>query len=175
VQPNIIAHLQDPSVAGLFGSQELAHQLPVETVAAVAMPRKKPPLPAPKDLIESDASLKDLSDLVQQCRGCDLWERATQAVLGEGAAGAEVMFVGEQPGNREDLEGRPFVGPAGKLLDEALSRAGIERKRVYITNVVKHFNPTRAANSEFTRSRTRKKSPPAAHGLRLRSNASGRR
>lgn len=142
VQPNIIPHLQDPSVAGLFGSQELAHQLPVETVAAVAMPRKKPPLPAPKDLIESDASLKDLSDLVQQCRGCDLWERATQAVLGEGAAGAEVMFVGEQPGNREDLEGRPFVGPAGKLLDEALSRAGIERKRVYITNVVKHFKST---------------------------------
>ena len=86
------------------------------------MPRKKPPLPAPKDLIDPDASLKDLSELAQQCRGCNLWERATQAVLGEGAAGAEVMFVGEQPGNREDLEGRPFVGPAGKLLDEALAR-----------------------------------------------------
>jgi len=103
------------------------------------MPRKKPALPAPKDLIEPDASLKDLSDAAQRCRGCDLWEHATQAVLGEGAPGAEVMFVGEEPGNREDLEGRPFVGPAGKLLDEALSQAGIARTHIYITNIVKHF------------------------------------
>jgi uracil-DNA glycosylase family protein len=103
------------------------------------MPRKKAPLPAPKDLIEPDASLKDLSGAAQGCRGCDLWERATQAVMGEGDPGAEVMFVGEQPGNREDLEGRPFVGPAGKLLDEALSRAGIARAHIYITNIVKHF------------------------------------
>jgi len=106
------------------------------------MPRKKPILPAPKDLIEPDASLKDLADAVQLCRGCDIWERATQAVLGEGAPGAEVMFVGEQPGNREDLEGRPFVGPAGQLLDRALEEAGIARSHVYITNVVKHFNST---------------------------------
>ena len=106
------------------------------------MPRKKPSLPAPKDLIEPDASLKDLSDAAQQCRGCDIWEHATQAVLGEGAAGAEVMFVGEQPGNREDLEGRPFVGPAGKLLDEALAQAGIARTHIYITNIVKHFKST---------------------------------
>jgi uracil-DNA glycosylase len=103
------------------------------------MPRKKPPLPAPKDLIKPDASLKDLSDAAQRCRGCDLWEHATQAVLGEGAPNAEVMFVGEEPGNREDLEGRPFVGPAGKLLDEALSQAGIARTHIYITNIVKHF------------------------------------
>ena len=103
------------------------------------MPRKKPPLPAPKDLIEPDASLKDLSDAAQQCRGCDLWEHATQAVLGEGALDAEVMFVGEEPGNREDLEGRPFVGPAGQLLDEALAQAGIARAHIYITNIVKHF------------------------------------
>jgi uracil-DNA glycosylase len=103
------------------------------------MPRKKPPLAAPKDLIDPDASLKDLSDAAQRCRGCDLWEHATQAVLGEGALNAEVMFVGEEPGNREDLEGRPFVGPAGKLLDEALAQAGIARTHIYITNIVKHF------------------------------------
>jgi uracil-DNA glycosylase len=106
------------------------------------MPREKPSFPAPKDLIEPDASLKDLSDAAQECRGCDIWERATQAVLGEGAPGAEVMFVGEQPGNREDLEGRPFVGPAGKLLDEALAQAGIARTHIYITNIVKHFKST---------------------------------
>ena len=103
------------------------------------MPRKKSPVPAPKDLIDPEASLEDLSHAVQRCRGCDLWEHATQAVLGEGAPNAEVMFVGEEPGNREDLEGRPFVGPAGKLLDEALAQAGIARTHIYITNIVKHF------------------------------------
>jgi DNA polymerase len=106
------------------------------------MPRKKKILLGPIDLIEPDASIADLRDAAQQCRGCDIWERATQTVFGEGASGAEVMFVGEQPGNREDLEGRPFVGPAGKLFDSALAEAGIDRKRVYITNIVKHFNST---------------------------------
>lgn len=104
------------------------------------MPRKKKILPEPIDLIEPDASIADLRQAAQRCRGCDIWQRATQAVFGEGASGAEVMFVGEQPGNREDLEGHPFVGPAGKLFDVALAEAGIDRKRVYITNVVKHFN-----------------------------------
>lgn len=106
------------------------------------MPRKKNILPQPRDLIEPDASLADLRNAAQRCRGCDIWERATQTVFGEGASGAEAMFVGEQPGNREDLEGRPFVGPAGKLFDVALAEAGIDRKRVYITNIVKHFNST---------------------------------
>jgi uracil-DNA glycosylase family protein len=73
------------------------------------------------------------------CRACDLWKRGTQTVFGEGEALAEVMFVGEQPGNDEDLSGRPFVGPAGKLLDEALRQAGIDRGSAYVTNVVKHF------------------------------------
>jgi uracil-DNA glycosylase family protein len=95
---------------------------------------------SPADLIRPDASLSDLWKAAQQCRGCALWERATQAVLGEGSTGAEVMMVGEQPGDREDIEGHPFVGPAGKLLDRALGEAGIERSKVYITNVVKHFN-----------------------------------
>jgi uracil-DNA glycosylase family protein len=73
------------------------------------------------------------------CRACDLWERSTQTVFGEGPEGADLVLVGEQPGDREDREGRPFVGPAGHVLDSALERAGIERSRVYMTNAVKHF------------------------------------
>jgi DNA polymerase len=76
---------------------------------------------------------------VQECRGCPLYASATQAVFGEGAGHAEVMVVGEQPGDKEDLAGRPFVGPAGRLLNEALDQAGIDRARTYVTNAVKHF------------------------------------
>jgi uracil-DNA glycosylase family protein len=74
-----------------------------------------------------------------RCTGCDLYRRATQTVFGEGPVPARLMLVGEQPGNEEDLAGRPFVGPAGRLLDEALGQAGIDRSQVYVTNVVKHF------------------------------------
>jgi uracil-DNA glycosylase family protein len=84
-------------------------------------------------------SLPALREAVQGCRGCDLFRNATQAVFGEGARAAEVMLVGEQPGDAEDLEGRPFVGPAGRLLDRALEEAGIDRTATYVTNVVKHF------------------------------------
>src|SRR5438552_461999 len=84
-------------------------------------------------------SLKALREAVQGCRGCPLYANATQAVLGEGARESEVMLVGEQPGDQEDREGHPFVGPAGRLLDEALEEAGIDRTRAYVTNVVKHF------------------------------------
>src|SRR5919204_5009106 len=73
------------------------------------------------------------------CRGCDLWARATQTVFGEGDLGAELMLVGEQPGDKEDLAGQAFVGPAGRVLNEALDEAGIDRDAVYVTNVVKHF------------------------------------
>jgi len=89
--------------------------------------------------VPPERSLSALREAAQGCRGCDLWERATQAVFGEGPRGAAVMLVGEQPGNAEDLAGRPFVGPAGRLLDEALDAAGIDRKRVFVTNAVKHF------------------------------------
>jgi DNA polymerase len=75
----------------------------------------------------------------KECRGCHLWARATQTVFGEGPRSANVLFVGEQPGDKEDLSGRPFVGPAGRLFDDALAEAGIERKRVFVTNAVKHF------------------------------------
>ena len=73
------------------------------------------------------------------CRACPLWKNATQTVFGEGPSDAEIMLVGEQPGDREDLAGRPFVGPAGLLLDRALAEAGVNRARVYVTNAVKHF------------------------------------
>jgi uracil-DNA glycosylase family protein len=76
---------------------------------------------------------------LSQCRNCPLWEHATQAVPGEGPADARLMLVGEQPGDHEDLAGRPFVGPAGQLLDRALAEAGLDRSRAYVTNAVKHF------------------------------------
>jgi DNA polymerase len=84
-------------------------------------------------------ALAELREAAAGCQACDLWKSGTQTVFGEGRPKSEVMLVGEQPGDREDIEGRPFVGPAGKLLDQALERAGIERDNVYITNVVKHF------------------------------------
>jgi uracil-DNA glycosylase len=84
-------------------------------------------------------SLPTLRKAVQGCRGCPLYANATRAVFGEGATNAELMLVGEQPGDKEDLAGRPFVGPAGRLLDEALAEAGIDRSRAYITNAVKNF------------------------------------
>jgi DNA polymerase len=80
-----------------------------------------------------------LADAVQGCKGCDLYRDATQAVFGAGSPDAKVVLVGEQPGDQEDKAGRPFVGPAGRLLDKALVAAGIDRERVYVTNAVKHF------------------------------------
>jgi len=84
-------------------------------------------------------SLRSLQAAAADCKACDLWKRATQTVFGSGPRRALLLFVGEQPGNEEDLQGKPFVGPAGKLLDRALVEAGIDRNEVYITNAVKHF------------------------------------
>jgi DNA polymerase len=84
-------------------------------------------------------SLRQLRGRAAACRDCELWRGATQVVFGEGPATARLMLVGEQPGDREDREGRPFVGPAGTLLESALQEAGIAREQVYVTNVVKHF------------------------------------
>jgi uracil-DNA glycosylase len=80
-----------------------------------------------------------LKKAVQECEGCDLYARATQAVFGEGPSSAAILFIGEQPGDEEDRAGRPFVGPAGRLFDRALEEAGIDRSSTYVTNVVKHF------------------------------------
>jgi uracil-DNA glycosylase len=91
-------------------------------------------------LVPSRPTLPRLREAAAGCRACELWERGTQTVFGEGSPRAAVMLVGEQPGDREDLAGRPFVGPAGVLLDTALEEAGIPREDAYLTNVVKHFN-----------------------------------
>jgi uracil-DNA glycosylase family protein len=96
-------------------------------------PSSRPPAgPARRSLASVRADARD-------CRACDLWKTGTQTVFGEGARRAELMLIGEQPGDQEDLAGHPFVGPAGKLLDHALEEAGIDRAAVYLTNAVKHF------------------------------------
>jgi DNA polymerase len=90
-------------------------------------------------LVPPSPTLPKLRSIAAGCTACDLYKRGTQTVFGEGARSARVMLVGEQPGHEEDLAGRPFVGPAGRLLDRALAEAGIDRSTVYVTNVVKHF------------------------------------
>jgi uracil-DNA glycosylase len=90
-------------------------------------------------LVPERPSLSKLREAAAGCKACDLWKTGTQTVFGEGTSKAEVMFVGEQPGDQEDQLGEPFVGPAGKVLDQALEEAGIDRSLAYVTNVVKHF------------------------------------
>src|SRR5215213_1197090 len=102
----------------------MARKLDVETAAAFIPPRP---------------TLTSLREAAAGCTACPLYKRGTQTVFGEGGRKAAAMFVGEQPGNEEDLSGHPFVGPAGRLLDQALEEAGIDRTTVYVTNVVKHF------------------------------------
>ena len=92
-----------------------------------------------EDFFPTRKSLKAFRDAAADCKACDLWKRGTQTVFGAGPRRAEVLFVGEQPGNEEDLSGEPFVGPAGRLLNDALTAAGIDREQIYVTNVVKHF------------------------------------
>ena len=96
-----------------------------------------------EEFIPDQLTLESLREAASGCRGCDLWEDATQTVFGDGAKHANVMLIGEQPGDREDIEGKPFVGPAGRILDEGLEAAQIARASVYVTNAVKHFRFTR--------------------------------
>jgi len=93
----------------------------------------------PRPLIPQNRTLEGLRQEAKDCKACDLWRTGTQTVFGAGATRSKIMFVGEQPGNQEDWEGKPFVGPAGKLLDSALEEAGIDRSKTYVTNAVKHF------------------------------------
>jgi DNA polymerase len=97
------------------------------------------PYPTAEPFLPDELSMTALRQAVQRCRGCPLFANATQAVFGEGTLKAEIMLVGEQPGDQEDLAGAPFVGPAGKVLDRALEEAGIDRSATYVTNAVKHF------------------------------------
>jgi uracil-DNA glycosylase len=90
-------------------------------------------------LIPPRPTLNKLRAVAAECKACDLWKSGTQTVFGEGKSSSLIMFIGEQPGDKEDLSGRPFVGPAGALLDKSLEEAGIDRSKVYVTNVVKHF------------------------------------
>ena len=101
------------------------------------MPKRELQTAAP--LIPERPTIPKLRAAAASCRACDLWKTGTQTVFGEGGAKPRVMLVGEQPGDQEDLQGRPFVGPAGKILDKALEEAGIDRKEIYVTNAVKHF------------------------------------
>jgi uracil-DNA glycosylase family protein len=100
---------------------------------------KRSPKQSSAPLVPRKSTIKGLREQASACKACDLWKAATQTVFGEGRPKATIMFVGEQPGDQEDRIGKPFVGPAGKLLDEALAEAGIDRTQVYVTNVVKHF------------------------------------
>jgi len=95
--------------------------------------------PGAQQWVPDRPSLKALREAVQGCRGCELYQDATQGVMGDGRAGADLMVLGEQPGDQEDVQGKPFVGPAGRMLDKALDEAGIEPDRVFRTNAVKHF------------------------------------
>jgi uracil-DNA glycosylase len=103
------------------------------------MPPRRQAGASAADFLPPKHDLESLRQASAGCRGCDLWQVGTQTVFGEGAHHAEVMFVGEQPGDQEDRQGKPFVGPAGKVLDEALVAAGIDRDTTYVTNAVKHF------------------------------------
>jgi uracil-DNA glycosylase len=103
------------------------------------MARTAEPERSAADFLPPRRTLPALIEASKDCRGCDLFANATQTVFGQGPAGADIMLIGEQPGDREDRQGHPFVGPAGQLLDRALEAAGIDRTKVYVTNAVKHF------------------------------------
>jgi DNA polymerase len=110
----------------------------MDPTAAAAVPVTPPELHPARRLDPADG-LDPIRQAAAGCTACELYARATQTVFGEGSSRAELMLVGEQPGDREDLAGHPFVGPAGRILDEALAEAGVDRERVFVTNVVKHF------------------------------------
>ena len=137
----LMARLDDIDVSKLLRRAAAVQQK--ERNPAAAPDISPPAMAKAKDDEPSDIiSLASARARVQGCTRCELYKYATQAVFGEGPAHAEIMFVGEQPGDHEDLEGRPFVGPAGKVFDAALAEAGIDRRRVYVTNAVKHFKFT---------------------------------
>jgi hypothetical protein len=143
----------------LCGREAFVNQEPITTAAALVPPRP---------------TLRTLKQAAAGCRACPLWERGTQTVFGEGLPDSRVILVGEQPGDDEDRQGVPFVGPAGRILDQALDAAGIDRKDAYVTNVVKHFKWVAKAGSAFTRSRTSVRSGRACPGRGDRSDSAGR-
>src|SRR5262249_62243923 len=120
------------------------------------------------------SSLATVREAAAHCTACHLYKGATQTVFGEGPKRAAMMIVGEQPEDYEDVAGKPFVGPAGKIMDRALDEAGIDRSQVYVTNAVKHFKwEARAGNAGFIRNRIRARSQPAVRGWKLSFELSG--
>lgn len=115
---------------------------PTDAMAASAARARSPTTESASDYLPARRTLATLRTAAQKCHGCPLWKLGTQTVFGEGSSEARVILVGEQPGDQEDLQGRPFVGPAGRLLDKALVEAGLDRKAAYVTNAVKHFKWT---------------------------------
>jgi DNA polymerase len=115
------------SCEALFGKLNQDHAIPMSA------------FPSAEEFLPGRLNLKSMRDAVQHCRGCDLYKQATQAVFGEGPRSARLILLGEIPGDEEDKQGHPFVGPAGRLLDHALDDAGLARDEVYVTNAVKHF------------------------------------
>jgi uracil-DNA glycosylase len=111
--------------------------------------------PGAQEWVPESLTLPALQEAAQDCRGCDLYREATQAVMGSGDSGAALMLLGEQPGDREDVAGEPFVGPAGKVLDRALAEAGIEPEETYVTNAVKHFRFERRGKQRIHKSPSR--------------------
>jgi DNA polymerase len=130
--PQILRHSPD--------IHAVARIVAYRTISAMAARSDTPMTAAP--FLPARLSLQSLRTASQECRGCDLYKHATQAVLGSGARSARIMMVGEQPGDQEDRQGQPFVGPAGRMLDRALDEVGIPREEVYVTNAVKHFKHT---------------------------------
>lgn len=130
------------NIAPLIRNAQAMEQDMIARAATQPPPRHLRRKTEPDEDIEEIQSLADARAAVQGCRRCPLYEHATQAVFGEGPERADVMFVGEQPGDQEDLQGRPFVGPAGQVLDDVIEKVGIDRRRVYVTNAVKHFKFT---------------------------------
>lgn len=117
-------------------------RIPTQPAAHHAKARAKDRPPKDKPVNEDNGdyvSIAEAREAAEHCRRCPLWHDATQTVFGEGPEGAEVVFVGEQPGDQEDIAGKPFVGPAGKMFDAILNEAGITRQKTYVTNAVKHF------------------------------------
>jgi uracil-DNA glycosylase len=118
-------------------TRDMIHKQPTEPSRS----RARSPRPARTRTrpISDDSSLAAVREQAEHCRDCPLWKNATQTVFGEGLPSAKIVFVGEQPGDQEDITGRPFVGPAGRLLDRALQDVGVDRSTTYVTNAVKHF------------------------------------
>jgi uracil-DNA glycosylase len=119
-------------------------------------------------VIAAATTIADLRAAAAKCTACPLYLAASQTVFGKGPPDARIMLIGEQPGDAEDLAGHPFVGPAGKLLDRCLAEAGIDRSRVWVTNIIKYFNGFRAASGASTANRGRSTSPPACRGWRAK-------